>query len=77
MNTKPKRLRASAGDRRPALMMAGRKEVRRMKEEIKKILMAQLQLCHEKSKSEPYGYSLAELSNAVAELAHAYYLFDV
>ena len=48
-----------------------------MKEEIKKILMAQLQLCHEKSKSEPYGYSLAELSNAVAELAHAYYLFDV
>ena len=48
-----------------------------MKEEIRKILMAQLQLCYEKSKSEPYGDSLAELSNAVAELAHAYYLFDV
>ena len=49
----------------------------KMKEEIKKILMAHLQLCYEKSKSEPYGDSLAELSNAVAELAHAYYLFDV
>ena len=48
-----------------------------MKDEVKKILMAQLQLCHEKSKSEPYGDSLAELSSAVAELAHAYYLLDV
>lgn len=41
-----------------------------MKDEVKKILMAQLQLCHEKSKSEPYGDSLAELSRAVAELAN-------
>ena len=47
-----------------------------MKEEIKKILMAQLQLCHEKSKSEPYGDSLAELSNAISELARAYYLLE-
>lgn len=45
-----------------------------MNDEIKKILMAQLQLCHEKSKSEPYGDSLAELSNAVAALTNAYFL---
>ena len=31
MNTKPKRLRASAGDRRPALMMAGGKGENPMK----------------------------------------------
>ena len=47
-----------------------------MKEEVKKILMAQLQLCHEKSKSEPYGDELAELSNAISGLAHAYYLIE-
>ena len=46
-----------------------------MKDEIKKILMAQLQLCHEKSKSEPYGDSLAELSEAISDLARAYSLF--
>lgn len=47
-----------------------------MEEEIKKILMAQLYLCHEKSKSEPYGDELAELSNAISGLAHAYYLIE-
>lgn len=47
-----------------------------MKDEIKKILMAQLQLCHEKSKSEPYGDELAELSNAISDLARAYYLLE-
>ena len=47
-----------------------------MKEEIKKILMAQLQLCYEKSKSEPYGDSLAELSNAISDLARVYYLLE-
>ena len=45
-----------------------------MKEEIKKILMAQLQLCHEKSKSEPYGDSLAKLSEAMSDLASTYCL---
>lgn len=42
-----------------------------MKEEIKKILMEQLKLCHEHSKSEPYGESLAELSRAMVDLANA------
>ena len=47
-----------------------------MNEEIKKILMAQLQLCHEKSKSDPYGDSLANLSEAMSDLARAYYLLE-
>ena len=47
-----------------------------MKEEIKKILMAQLQLCHEKSKSEPYGDRLAEISEAMSNLARVYYLLE-
>ena len=47
-----------------------------MKEEIKKILMAQLQLCYEKSKSEPYDDSLANLSMAMSDLARAYYLLE-
>ena len=47
-----------------------------MIEEIQKILMMQLQLCHEKSKSEPYGDSLANLSMAMSDLARAYYLLE-